>query len=882
MKKVKIALCALVLTVPFAGAVAQTLAGKKIYINPGHGGYEAVSTTYIPGQFANGYRSDGSSSTDRWVATVPYPSVCEDGVWESKHNLWRGLELQRLLEAAGATVKMSRTQNRPEDDRILTEIGAEATAWGADMFVSIHTNANGANYLMTMFRGADPRPGQPFDINDPDLPASKDMAIVAWKHLHDNNLTCWQALKDESSVRAVSDSAFYATWTEPYHLGVLRKLWVPGFLAECSFHDYKPEAHRLLNPDYSNLIAYQLYTALCEYYKAPLPTTGIISGAVKDSQRIFRDPLFLGATYGDHDMYLPLNGAKVVLTGNGVNKEYITDNYYNGMFYFPDLAPGTYKLHVEAAGYISQDVEVVCEAAKSRGPIVMLEDPEYDPSQTASPNIYASELKPEGYSAVSFVLNGDAESVALTVKNGSQVVKTIDLGPCNKGYNYIDLTTADLADGDYSWSVTAAGKSGGDEPGQVSVNGDPLLDIANARGVAIDNNPESPYFGRVYVTSIEANGKKGARMGTGLYILGADGSDVTGQAGVPYNGGENWSGNSGPYRSAVAPNGDVYVCDWTDAHSGIWVMNPAEPKANWRAVFGGTRNGDGLASEGGVKIHGSVPGLFITGKGADTKLYALDEDYDADGRTHLLRYDLGTQTTPWVVAPSEEYGIGPLIDGLPTIVNANQDVAYDGRGGAWVCQWRDKADAYPCVSHINFATGEIDYTSAGTDVFPGSGPVGGFGVSHDGKYIAVPDKASVTVAEVKFDDKGVPSLEYKWTFGSTYGSRPFDAAFDVAGNLYVAYNDNGGGIGIWALPKEENVYTTEAIENLKINAGVTNHVAAERNIRLINDEVSAGGDVVTVYNAVGVQVGSGTSVSVAGLKGVFVARTASKTLKLAL
>ena len=90
------------------GAQAQTIAGKKIYLNPGHGGYEATTGTVVPGQFANGYRSDGSVATDRWVATIPYPKVCEEGVWESKHNLWRGLELRRLLEKDGAIVMMSR------------------------------------------------------------------------------------------------------------------------------------------------------------------------------------------------------------------------------------------------------------------------------------------------------------------------------------------------------------------------------------------------------------------------------------------------------------------------------------------------------------------------------------------------------------------------------------------------------------------------------------------------------------------------------------------------------------------------------------------------------------------------------------------------------
>ena len=343
MKKLllgSLALCAAVFM-----ADAGNLAGKKIYLNPGHGGYEASKGTRIPGVFANGYRSDGSDATDRWNATIPFPNVCEEGCWESKHNLWRGLELRRLLEAAGAEVKMSRTENRPEDDRIVLEIGREASSWGADMFLSIHSNGSGVNHLLTLFRGADPRPGLPFDINDPDRPESEEMASIGWQHLHDNLLTCWQAKKDPAAPYAVADSAFYSSWTSGYHLGVLREMWCPGYLAEIAFHDYKPEAHRMLSRDYSNIIAYMLYTGICDYFEAPMPQTGIVAGAVKDGKRIFRNPLFAGYSLGDHDQYMPVNGAKVTLTGNGVNKTYTTDDYYNGIYYFPRHGAGHIHSH---------------------------------------------------------------------------------------------------------------------------------------------------------------------------------------------------------------------------------------------------------------------------------------------------------------------------------------------------------------------------------------------------------------------------------------------------------------------------------------------------------------------------------------------------------
>lgn len=446
-------------------------------------------------------------------------------------------------------------------------------------------------------------------------------------------------------------------------------------------------------------------------------------------------------------------------------------------------------------------------------------------------NVYASDVKASGTNEVSMVLNADATNVIIEVLDAQgNVVGSEELGAGKKGVNTFEVKATGVADGTYSYRVVCTADAV-TEFKQISDDNDELLQIANTRGVSVDNNTESPYFGRIYATSIAANAKTGARLGTGLYILGADGSDVTAQEGNPYAGGESWSGNSGPMRPFVAADGNVYVCDWTDSHSGVWVMDPANPEADWRAVFGGTRDGDGLSSENGVNIHGSVNGLFLTGKGADLKLFTIDEDLNpyGDGYEHLVRYDLGTQTTPWVAAPSQTYDIFYIVkeDGekAARLVNGNQGCRSDGRNGAWISQYRYQADAYPCVSHINLTTGEYDYTSLveqeGADpkegVFKGTTPVGALGVSPDGKYVAVGNGGIINVAEATYDENGVPSLELKYEAPLAVGARPFDIAFDVAGNLYVANNDHNSGIVIFALPKAENTFTTPANDTIALS-----------------------------------------------------------------
>src|SRR5690606_22231519 len=85
----------------------QNLEGVKIYVNPGHGGF---------------------NSDDRNVPVPPFALGDTAGFWESKSNLVKGLHLRSLLESAGAEVIMSRTQNRTEDDRPLSAIAEEANA----------------------------------------------------------------------------------------------------------------------------------------------------------------------------------------------------------------------------------------------------------------------------------------------------------------------------------------------------------------------------------------------------------------------------------------------------------------------------------------------------------------------------------------------------------------------------------------------------------------------------------------------------------------------------------------------------------------------------------------------------------------------------------
>ena len=335
-------------------APARTnLTGIKIYVNAGHGGYD---------------------SNDRSCWTIPVPETWTnpEGYWESKSNLAKALALEEMLKKSGATVIMSRRTNksgirdleyypgateqekaelRNGDDRDLSAIAEEANANNVDHFLSIHSNALNAstNYLLMLYRGYN---------DDPTTAPSDKMAESSGNLQIQNQLTVWTSPKP--LLRG--DLTFYG---DGMGLGVLRPLTVPGFLSEGSFHDYAPETHRLMNDDYCRLEALRMFQHFHKWFEAPLPQTATISGWVKSSNElvdVLGEKKFVYVKNSD-DQWLPLNGAKVELyKGSTKVAEKTTDNWYNGIFAFYDLTPGTYKLVVTKDKYATVTEEITVKA----------------------------------------------------------------------------------------------------------------------------------------------------------------------------------------------------------------------------------------------------------------------------------------------------------------------------------------------------------------------------------------------------------------------------------------------------------------------------------------------------------------------------------------
>jgi len=1108
---------------------AADFTGVKIYVNPGHGGWDA---------------------NDRNVQTIPFAMGDTLGFWESKSNLIKGLYLRDLLQAQGATVYMSRTLNRTQDDRSLSEIAAEANANNVDAFLSIHSNAVGANvgtnYLLLLFHGRD---------NAPKYPQSLVQAQKAWPRLINNQLTVWTHYTTSTNIRG--DSTFYGT----YGLGVLTPLVVPGFLSEGSFHDYKPETHRLLNSDYCKLEATNFHRYFCDYFQADLPATGMLAGFVKGAEQTLNHPQYVYKA-GTHDRWLPLNGARVKLmnaAGDSLNG-YQVDTLYNGVFAFHQLQPGTYKLRFTAANHTAKDTTVTVAASATTYALMMLVNPSlvvqkdttpnypnpvqeagavalsnynftriasqvpewlntaqirkvlyrneklyiltnepkiivanastfaiikelnltgisggmltlsdiaftsdgyllacnkdivglpetqgrffkvytwdnddatpsllfqtqsqgnwsngeigetmavsgprwrfilYTPSVTTgtsrairivglnyeegqqtvgykymidavnytealwgkkvkftvspfandrivvdseklqptdfqfdwakpdrdplvahgtfnasvspvsfgsvffrhaggvmmavpqSPadsssvsirlynvsqglgqavavsdvyttesaaagkvdfmaagarvtgydvemillgaqqgvarfksvapavkaNIFASELSLEtlqdGF-RVKFTLNEASESTRMHVQKigDASVTKSFDLGPFPKGINTRDFTMADLnlEEGKFNWSIEVSA-SGIDRPMKVSSDALARMQFYSPRGVAVDNSMESRHFGRVYASETVGGTVTLRTTNDGIYILNSALEDVTTQGATAYGGGVSWAGAGSPMRVSVGEDGLVYLTDWSDANPGVWRMNPARPADPFTRVFSGLSVTTGLASLNGVNIHGAISHCWVTGTGANTKLFTFDKYYVdavATNRGNLLQYNIGTLTAPRQTPPDAIVFNDGLNGNLQQ--NYNSCIAPDGRGGWWISQHRAE-DAATIPSLINVdAAGAVKFNSGLTPLLIGNSVMAGMAVHPDGKRLAMGCTNEVKVFEVTFNTSGVPSLKLMHSIKPAMGTNTVGIAYDLAGNLYVISNSSER-LGVWAMPKAVNSFITNS------------------------------------------------------------------------
>lgn len=463
-------------------------------------------------------------------------------------------------------------------------------------------------------------------------------------------------------------------------------------------------------------------------------------------------------------------------------------------------------------------------------------------AQTALPakNAYAYDITVEkagDVATVSYKLNAPATAVKVQVWNGETMVKEVD-GTLDAtdtdNTNTAQINVADLAEGSYSVKV--------------QVESPALTEAAeytkayrfyHPAGVAIDKNPESPYFGRLYVTECmpttgEDYQSHNAADQQGLYVFDQTLSPVTNAAGTyAFKGGQTFqTGLAGktaydPRKVRITDDGRVLVSGQNPTGSVLWEVNPNDLNAAWTPVIAGTPNADTyeLLDADGNFIAAPNVSMDVKGTGADLKVLMLSTNAKGVGFSYsgyrTDEYNLGTATS-WTAAPSANIN---LLSGQFTITHTNTTVAYDNEGGIWYNNSRSAATAeQPSLVHVN-AEGAIDYIEETNTRYGG----GAIAFNADFTRLAVASSNyTIIVYGVSKDAEGKPVLTEQLSFATNIGRNCNDIAWDCADNLYIVGN-SGEWLKVHSLPRESGICTVPAASkyNIVISAAPEDTTPAE-------------------------------------------------------
>ena len=408
---------------------------------------------------------------------------------------------------------------------------------------------------------------------------------------------------------------------------------------------------------------------------------------------------------------------------------------------------------------------------------------------------YDLELTPSGDSyifAFKAVTAGDATLVFY--KEGVEA-GTLNLGSVSAGDNTVTKTSEELLEaiqqsGDFTWGVkmSAGAIAAGSTLKEVTDQTRGIYDFYNMMDVLVDNNPESDYFGKIYIQMAFNGASDGATARSraqkaGLFIYDQELNELnpTSNVGIMptlpsgYTLGDN---RNKFHRLEIDPKtGNLAYCYNVSGSPAVFSIDRANPTGEVTNLIDG------------------VTGL--------TQTCALC--FDAEGTLYVM--DLA----------SNKGTIYKVVDGQKTAfsettgkwVNASMSLAADGKGGIWVAHNRGQMDTYYQLAHVS-ASGVTDYKvySSETHGFTGSVARGALAYDAERHILAQGRNGAVELFNVTYNASGVPTLT-KFAVTPTVGSNIDGLHFDYAGDLYVV-NSSKEKFQKFVVPTNNNTCTVPA------------------------------------------------------------------------
>ncbi len=470
---------------------------------------------------------------------------------------------------------------------------------------------------------------------------------------------------------------------------------------------------------------------------------------------------------------------------------------------------------------------------------------------SARGNVYATDIKLNASLSnittaastpvtITYRLNQPATSgVTIGIWQGTTQVATI-IGGANMGLNTVvwGLTNnsgAALTSGTYSFNVTAAAE-GFTNWQQISVDGNAGNYAFYANGIAVDNNADSPYYGRVVLGCSAPGGTNpvsGEIIMDGIYKMNADGSFAD-EGGFGFGGYTNDDGgNPGtgempsmsgvvPWKLRIGADDRIYMLDFSD--EGAIVAFDMQVTTNQVVIDDGGALGGSL---GGPHNYAGNPDLTDLSYGignfdvtstdtANAAVWLCDDDYPNNWGIWMYHLKNGasdvTDTGTQAVATGGDLSLvssggctvdagldifcGQTVDGENAVYDAmvftnwNFGILPSASGGfsdalgttAGEVEWGYGCgvDA-TCATNPTFEAVQDVVVNSRTSPTIVACPMGAGNDDTNGSGIRLLDAASGAVITVT-NGNGVVQTLTNLDFGQEYTC----AAWDNVGNLYAA------------------------------------------------------------------------------------------------
>jgi hypothetical protein len=458
---------------------------------------------------------------------------------------------------------------------------------------------------------------------------------------------------------------------------------------------------------------------------------------------------------------------------------------------------------------------------------------------SARANVYATNIKindgitnisvTAGSSVhISYILNEPASGgVLIKILEGTNTVRTISLAAgaagTLRGKNIVTwdgngAANSPVPTGVYGVSVRAASQGYARWTQTTDDNADGNV-IWQGRGIAVDQNTNSPYYGRVFVANAQQNDLGMANwLGYGLGILKCNADASYADEGGLSTGGYPWSGDTfSPWHLEVSRNDEVFINDFTTNGQVI----------RWDATISTNSQVPVLRPDNWTNLDVSLSGPALSYNGTNTFLWMADATFASSQSIGLgiLRYKL----LPNGTCATNDTGITAVAVG-GSLTGNPVDVAVDKAGNIYTIQdnpepgdTNNRVFRFPPLTTSDTNTPPLtnaDWAVGATNDTMGG--ASGIGVDPTGTYVAVAfaglSTGSNGCTQIFYATNGavVTNLDLGITIGEFSDHEDRDCAWDAVGNVY--YIDNF--LGVWRAvsPPGTNQATTAALPLIQVTA----------------------------------------------------------------